>query len=218
MNKKLIGNLFLIALVVGLALTFLDPVPADRSFQEQIQAFVEERISEQEDGITYTPLTFEEITEAFLMSREEISEPLLVIADTVRNQLDLMKRQYVSEDFRQMLSSANDQLEGLSLITLAGYLKLDAQLKRSLKQAGLLNAEDKAMLYKEETRMLNAVNELNMALGDFNLSVFSLDFQQAQTVLYYHSFELTDRRGATRHHGVFELSREEKEVITYKEI
>lgn len=217
-KKKLIGNLFLVALVVGLGLTFFISGERNRTFEGQIQTFILDRLEQEEEDVKYTPLAFEEIDEAFLLARDEVTTPMGLIEDTIKSQLNLMKSQYVSEDLKRLINNAEDQLEDLSLTSVSDYLTLDAKLKRSLKQTGTLNSQLKRELHIEETKMMTAINDLNTALGQFNLSVFSLDFDKAQSTLYYHTFQLIDDRGTTDHKMVFELSGEEKEVVSFKEI
>lgn len=217
-KKKLVGNLLLIAFVVGLSLTFFKPKPPDRTYQEQIQAFILEKLEEGGEQMNYTPISFEEVNEAFLLSQEEITKSMGLIEDTIKNQLDLIKSQYVSEEVNRLIYEAEEQLEGLNLTTVADYLTTDARLKRSIKQAEVLSPEIRADLYQEESRMLEAVNQLGSALSQFNLSVFNIDFEQAETALYYHTFQLTDNQRGTDHRAVFELSKKKKEIVSFKEI
>ena len=58
MNKKLIGNLILLALVVALGLSFLDMGKKTRTYQEQIAIFILDNL---EEGTQYEGLSFEEI-------------------------------------------------------------------------------------------------------------------------------------------------------------
>ncbi|MCE7994870.1 MAG: hypothetical protein HEP71_23035 [Roseivirga sp.] len=217
-KKKLIGNLLLVALVVGLSLTFFKPGLKDRSYEGQIQAFILNRLEEGKEDVKYIPLNFQEVNEAFLLAQDEVMIPMGQIEDTIQSQLDLMKRQYVSEDFKQLINKAEAQLESLNLASVSDYLTLDAKLKRTIKQAEALNSTLKHELHQEETKMMSAINELNAALGQFNLSVFSLDFEKAQSKLYYHTFQLADSDRTTDHKMIFELSGEKKEVISFKEI
>lgn len=217
-KKKLIGNLLLVALVVGLSFTFFKPGLRDRSYQDQIQAFILDRLEEGKEDVKYIPLSFEEVNEAFLLAQDEVTLPMRQIEDTIQSQLDLMKRQYVSEDFQQLINIAEAQLEGLNLASVSDYLALDAKLKRSFKQAKALSSTLKSELHQEETKMMSAINDLNAALGQFNLSVFALDFEKTQNRLYYHTFQLADKERTTDHKMVFELSGEKKEVISFKEI
>ncbi|GAB5525797.1 MAG: hypothetical protein Roseis2KO_36690 [Roseivirga sp.] len=217
-KKKLIGNLLLIAFVVGLSFTFLKPKPSDRTYQEQIQAFILEKLEQDGEQMHYAPLSFEEVNEAFLLSQKDVSTSMDLIKDTIRNQLDLMREQYVSEEVNQLIYQAEEQLEALNLTTVADYLTIDARLKRSIKKADVLAPHIRAGLYQEESRMLEAVNQLSSALSQFNLSVFNLDFEQAETIHYYHTFRLTDNQRATDHRAVFELSKEKKDILSFKEI
>lgn len=217
-KKKLIGNLLLVALVVGLSFTFFKPGLRDRSYQDQIQAFILDRLEEGKEDVKYIPLSFEEVNEAFLLAQDEVTLPMRQIEDTIQSQLDLMKRQYVSEDFQQLINMAEEQLEGLNLTSVSDYLALDAKLKRGFKQAKALSPLLKNELHQEETKMMSAINDLNAALGQFNLSVFGLDFEKTQSRRYYHTFQLADNERTTDHKMVFELSGEKKEVISFKEI
>lgn len=214
MKKKLIGNLILLAMVVGLGLSFVDFGKKDRSFQEQISAFILDHLAEDTD---YSSLSLEEINEEFLMVREAISQPLETVGDTIRNQLNLLKGRFISLEFQKGLEKAEAHLASLKLETVADYLAIDAQIKRSLKESGELDAIAKNGLYREESRMLDAINELNSALGEFNLSIFSVDFNSA-SVSYYHEYQLSDDFGSSVKSAVFELDRESKEVISFKEL
>lgn len=217
-KKKLIGNLLLITLVVGLSLTFFKPRKADRTYQEQIEAFILDKLQEAGENVDYTPLSFEEINESFLLARDEINQPMGTIEDSIKSQLDLMKKQHVSARVNRLIYEAEEQLKDLSLSTIADFLALDARLKRSIKQADVLSSEIRADLYLEESRMMNAINQLGSAVSQFNLSVFSIDFERAETVLYYHTFRLNDNRGNTDHAAIFELGKENKEIISFKNI
>lgn len=217
-KKKLIGNLLLIALVVGLSLTFFEPGKADRTYQEQIQAFILDKLEQAGESVDYTPLSFEEVNESFLLAREDIKQPMGIIEDTIKSQLSLMRKQYVSAEVNRLIYEAEEQLKDLSLSTVADYLALDARLKRSIKQADVLSSEIRADLYLEESRMMDAINQLGSAVSQFNLSVFNIDFERAETVLYYHTFRLKDNRGNTDHAAVFELGKENKEIISFKNI
>lgn len=219
-KKKLIGNLFLLAMVTGLGLTFIDFNLGHDSFEDSMQSFVLDRLEEGKEDLRYTPLTFEEVNEKFLLAKNEVTAPLYILADSMQNQLQLISSASASETYKEMLATAQSAVQTLKLETISSLLNLDARLKREVKKADLLSRRMKAALYEEESRMMAAVNDLNSALATFNLSVFSLDFEQSETTLYYHTFLLSedDKVNLTNHEAIFELSREDKTVVSFREI
>lgn len=219
-KKKLIGNLFLLAMVTGLGLTFIDFNSGHDSFEDSMQSFVLDRLEEGKEDLRYTPLTFEEVNEVFLLAKNEVTTPLYVLADSMQNQLQLISSASASETYKEMLATAQSAVQTLKLETISSLLNLDARLKREVKKADLLSSPMKAALYEEESRMMAAVNDLNSVLSTFNLSVFSIDFEQSETTLYYHTFLLSedDKVNLTNHEAIFELSREDKTVVSFREI
>ena len=219
-KKKLVGNLFLIAFVVGLGLSFVDFKSGPDTYEGSIQSFIYDRLAEDGQNLHYTPLTFEEINEPFLLSKTAVTEPLQVVSDSMRNQLKLMENAANSIEFKALLTNAENQMKTFVLGDIAELLRMDASLKREVKRSDNLSAKDKAVLYEEETWMMNAINELNTVLGAYNLSVFSIDFEQTETRLYYHTFLLSEDNSVniSNHRAVFELNREDKTVVSYNEI
>ena len=67
--------------------------------------------------------------------------------------------------------------------------------------------------------MNEGLNNLNSALSVYNLSIYNLDFESSESQIYFHLFEINDlRNGNTNYKGIFELDKETKIVLSYKEI
>ena len=215
MNKKLIGNLILFALLVTLGLSFIDFNRKNLSFEGHISEFIRENL---DPDTRYTPLDFELINQHFLMSKQAIKKPLLKVADSIRQQITILDEHYVSLDFQNVLQKAKGHLEQLNLENVSQYLSIDAEIKRTLRAAGGLDTTAKSALYEQEVIMLDAINELNASLGNYNLSIFSLDFSGVNSLQFLHTYTLTDARGTTKVQTMFELDRESKEIISFKDV
>ena len=201
MNKKLIGNLFLLALVITLGLSFIDFGDKAKSDEEVISHFIVDNLKE---ATLYQPKIFKRIDESFLMSQPDINKAYASFVDSVGRQLSLLEDESISLDFQNSLQAANTHAQRFNLKSLYHYLHLDAQLKRLLKRADPLSEEKQKALFEEETRMHQAFNELNQALSRYSLSLFSLDLGEGN-LRYWHE-------------AVFELEKGSQEVISFKEI
>ncbi len=215
MNKKTLGNLLLIGLFLVLGLTIIELPTKPDSVQEKISTFILDNL---EDKVVYTPLDFQEVNESFLLSKAEVSEPFQVFQDSISKQLEILKGRSYSSDLNQLLLEAESHYATLRLNQLSDYLTLDARLKRHLKKEGKL---DKISLHKlslEQARMSEGINDLNAALGNYNLSIFSLNFELSETIIYLHNFQLSDSKGLRNQQGVFELDRKSRDVVSFKEV
>lgn len=214
MNKKLIGNLFLLALVITLGLSFIDFGKKAKSDEEIISHFIADNL---EEATLYQPKIFKRIDESFLMSQPDINKAYTSFIDSVGRQLSLLGDETISLDLQNSLESASSHAQKFSLESLYHYLPLDAQMKRLLKKADPLSEEKQKALYAEETRMHQAFNEINKALSRYSLSLFSLDLSEGNP-RYWHEYELSDDRGTSLHEVVFELEKGSQEVVSFKEI
>ena len=203
------------ALVATLGLSFIDFGRKNLSYEGHISEFIIENL---DPDTRYKPLDFEEVNEAFLLSKENISKPLIKVADSISSQIALLEGHYVSLDFQNTLQKAKQHLEQLSLENVSQYLSIDAEIKRTLKNAGGLDHPTKSALYEQEVIMLDAINELNASLGKYNLSIFSIDFSQLNNVQFLHTYQLTDARGSSQVQTMFELDKESKEIISFKDV
>jgi len=215
MNKKLIGNLLLGALVITLGLSFIDFGKTAKSDEDIISCFVNDNL---EAETTYRSIAFKRVDEQMLMNQPGIGTAYATVVDSIDRQLRMLGSEYVSLDFQNSLQAAGDYANQLNLQNLAGYLPLDAGLKRAVKKPGVLDKSLKAALYKEETRMHEAINQLNSELGTYNLSVFSLNLGDDSNPIYWHQYELSDAAGSSAHESVFELERESGTIVSFKEI
>ena len=215
MNKKLIGNLFLLALVITLGLSFVDFGKSEASHEDLISDFIAENL---EPETKYRPILFKRIDENMLLTQPSIEEAFATITDSIGLQLSMLSDDYLSLDFQNSLQAAKDYQQGLNLESIAGYLSLDAKLKRALKKAGGLDDNLKEALYQEESRMHQGISDLNAALSQYNLSLFSLNFDEEAAPLYWHEYELSDDFGSTVQQAVFELDKESGIVLSFKEI
>lgn len=215
MNKKLIGNLILLALVITLGLSFIDFGKKAQSPEQLISDYIAANL---EGDTQYRPIRFKRIDENMLMGEPAIQKAFATIIDSIHLQLGMLSGNYSSLEFQNSLEAADTYRNDLRLENLAGYLPLDAQLKRQLKGTGKLTEAQKAALYKEETRMHGAISDLNAALGRYNLSIFSIDLSETANPIYWHEYQLSDDAGSSVGHAVFELAKESGEILSFKEI
>ena len=215
MNKKLIGNLILLALVITLGFSFIDFGGKARTHEEAISDYISANL---EEDTQYRPIVFKRIDENMLMNEPGIHTAFATIIDSIHMQLSMLSTNYISLDFQNSLEAADDYRNDLNLENLAGYLPLDAQMKRQLKQASTLSEEKRAALYQEETRMHQAISDLNAALGRYNLSLFSLNLGADSNPIYWHQYQLNDEAGSSVGQAVFELEKESGEILSFKEI
>ena len=215
MNKKLIGNLFLLALVITLGLSFVDFGKSKHSHEDLISDFITENLDPE---TRYRPIVFKRIDESMLMSQPSIEEAFATISDSISLQLGMLSHDYLSLDFQNSLQAAKDYQQGLKLESITGYLSLDAKLKRALNKAGGLSGNLQELLHHEESRMHQAIGDLNAALSQYNLSLFSLNFGKDASPLYWHEYELSDEMGSNVQQAVFELEKESGTVLSFKEV
>ena len=216
MNKKLIGNLILLSLAITLALTQIDLGAREYTYEEEIRYFILDKL---EEDAEYIPVSFEEINEAFLLKQDKILTPLVDIQDSIRKQLELIRMAPLSEEMKGLLAKAETEETNMTLEGVDDYLKLDASLKRQLKKELTLDALTAANLYVEESRMHEAINQLNQQLSLYNLSVFGLALNEGENVSYLHQFQLNyGAFGMKDHKAIVELNKETKEVIAFREI
>ena len=216
MNKKIYRNIFLVTLVILLGLTVVDFGQNKRTFEEEISFFIIENL---EGEVKYTPQGFSEVNEAFLLSKSEIYDPFLIMQDSIQNQLGLLGQIYLSNTLTELVNNAKIESANLRLKTITNYLKLDAKLKRILKDEEIAYKRIQDLLYEEEVKMHSAINDLNTALSTYNLSVFNLNLDQSETVIYLHNFLLSDPiNGSYNQQSVFELNRLTKKIVSFKEI
>ena len=215
MNKKRIGQIIVACFVLAMGISFIDFGKNLPDHGEVIGEFIADNL---EEGTTYRPIVVKRIDESMLLSQPAVNEAYATIIDSIGNQLELLSGQYISLDFQNQLQAATDFSSQLNLQNLVDYMPLDAALKRVAKKPGHLDKKQMAALYQEETRMHTAINELNAALGQYNLSVFSLDLGEESNPIYWHRFELSNELGSSEHISVFELENESGEVLSFKEI
>lgn len=216
MKKRVIGNLAIASFVIFLALTFFQRQGKNRSIEEEIQFFILEQL---EANVSYLPGEFQEINEAFLLSQKGIQTSMNRVQDSLNKQLQLIKRHMLSERLISSVTETEAELKKVSLESVPDILRLHAQLKRSMKQDKGIGETVRHQLFEEETRMNAGINDLNAALTKFNMSVFSLDFEQSESVTYYHEFELSDQeRGTTKHQAIIEMHVDSREVRSFREV
>jgi len=199
----------LLGLVVLLSLTVLDFKRSKASFEEEISYFIQDNL---QNGTEYNAIDFQEVNEAFLAGLANVQVAFKDIRDSINNQLEIIDR--FAEDENSVLEEAKQSFKSLSLISLVEYLYTDARLKREIKSSTI-----KTMLREEEDRMQKGISDLNKLLSVYNLSIFSLNFENATTQIYLHKFELNDLdKGLSLRQGVFELDKKTKEIVSFKEI
>ncbi len=90
-------------------------------------------------------------------------------------------------------------------------VRLDKQMENLLNNTSASISE----AYKVQQQLFNdQILQLNQQLNTLNLSVFHMDLSGKASVHYYHQYEL----GTTQMTTVFELSTENLEVLSFKDI
>ena len=214
-KKRLIGNLVLVGLLVTLALSYIDFGQKSLSYEGYISDYIRQNLAPETE---YTPLSFDKVDEDYLLSQEDVTASLALIADTIGRQLNLLKGLFISTEFQGSLEKANDYLAQMDLGNVKRYLNIDAELKRHIKRAGGLDHPTRSALHEQEVKLLDAINELNASLGRYNLSIFSIDFSEINTVHYLHRYKLKDRFGTSIAQTMFELDIDSKEIVSFKDI
>jgi len=209
MNKKVFRNILLLGLVVVLSLTVIDFNTSKPSFEEAIGYFIQENL---EGGVSYSPLETHQVNEQFLNGLTDVQESFITVRDSINNQLGLIST--FNSTTNTELIEAKLLFENLSISSLNQYLIIDARLKSQIKTKQL-----KDLIREEELKMHEGLDNLNIALSAYNVSVFNLNFETSESHIYFHKFRLNSgSNDPTNHEGIFELDKKTKAVLSFKEI
>ena len=201
--KTLIKNSLLLGTIASFALLSCDNRTAEEKWEAQIRAFFYEY---KDDSQSYVPLRFYKVDAAFLNNQQTVQTALLVLQDTTRQRVKQLH-----------LTNLSDKVESISAFTqpfqidrLDGYLKLRASAEGELRRKQKSYSESyQLVLAKEEL----AIETLGKLLGQFNLSIYSIDFEN-QPIIYFHEYRINGEDMS----AVFELDRENNRVISFKEV
>jgi predicted RNA-binding protein with RPS1 domain len=209
--KRRIFQLFTGGLLVLLAICSCDLRSDEDKFQSEIRFFILEHLDNPSE---YNPLSFQRIDNAFLSSDQELATSIMAVQDTVRTKLSLASNLLAEDtnDIMHRFLSASDNFEFNLLDELIfENLSLDKQMEKSLNKSSDSILED----YKIQQQLFNdQILQLNQQLNTLNLSVFHMDLSGKASVHYFHQYELGTAQMAT----VFELSTENLEVLSFKDI
>ena len=209
--KRRIFQLFTWGLLVILAICACDLRTEEDKFQSEIRFFILEHLDNPSE---YNPLSFQRIDNAFLSSDIELATSIMAVQDTVRTKLSLVSS-FLQQDENGIMHrflSANDNFEFDLLDELIfENVSLDKQVKESMGTNSLSVLED----YKiQQQRFNDQILQLNQQLNTLNLSVFHIELSGKTSVHYLHQYQLGDQPLTT----VFELSTENLEVLSFKDI
>lgn len=191
------------ALLFGLSLmVFLacDKRTTDERWQAEIRYFF---LQHQDDYTTYLPLDFQKIDLAFLESQQTIQKALLVLQDTTKMRIEQL---HLANEIELLASF----IQPFSIDRIDEYLKARASAEGKLSKHSIeLNETFARALLEEE----NALEQLASILGQFNLSIYSLDFEN-DPIIFWHRYLLDGEERS----AIFELDRASAEVISFREM
>lgn len=201
--KALSKKLLVISAMVGLVFFSCDKRTAEEKWESEIRSFFYEY---KDDAQVYVPLRYQKIDLAFLADQAPIQKALLVLQDTTRQRV------------RQLhLANLSHQVEGISTFMqpfqidrVDDYLKLRASAEGELSRKGKSYSEAYQLALANEQL---ALSELEHLLGQFNLSIYSIDFEN-NPVIYFHEYIMDDEDRS----AIFELDRENGSVVSFREI
>lgn len=201
--KTLAKNGFLLGALAAFVFLSCDRRSDEEKWEGQIRAFFYEY---KDDSHSYVPLRYQKIDLAFLADQAPIQKALLVLQDTTRQRVKQLH-----------LANLSDKVESISTFTqpfpidqVDDYLKLRAAAEGQLSRKNKRPSEAYQLaLAKEES----ALKDLEHLLSQFNLSIYSIDFN-SRPVIYFHEYRMNgDDKSA-----VFELDRENNSVISFREL
>lgn len=175
----------------------------EEKWEAQIRSFFYEY---KEDVQAYVPLRYQKIDLAFLENQDLIKDALLVLQDTTRQRV------------RQLhLANLSDEAEHISAFSEPFHIdKIDDYLKLRASAEGRLSRKQKthSETYQQALALeQSALDNLESLLSQFNLSIYSIDFEN-NPVIYFHEYRMDNKDRS----AVFELDRESEAVISFREI
>lgn len=209
--KRKFFQLFTWGLLVILAICSCDLRTEEDKFQSEIRFFILEHLDNPSE---YNPLSFQRIDNAFLSSDQALATSIMAVQDTVRTKLSLASNLLAEDtnDIMHRFLAASDNFEFDLLDELIfENVSLDKQMEKSLNNTStsILQA------YKiHQQRFNDQISILNQQLNAFNLSAYHIDLSGKASVHYLHQYALGAEEMAT----VFELSTENLEVLSFKDI
>lgn len=201
--KAVWKNLFLFSALAFVAFFSCDQRTDEEKWEAQIRGFIYEYKDEVQ---SYVPLRYQKIDLAFLENQEVIKDALLVLQDTTRQRV------------RQLhLANLADEVENISVFSEPFHLdKIDDYLKLRASAEGRLSRKQKphSETYQQALALeQRALDNLESLLSQFNLSIYSIDFEN-DPVIYFHEYRMNDEDRS----AVFELDRKKGNVISFREI
>lgn len=194
------------ALLFGLSLmVFLacDKRPTDESWQAEIRYFF---LQHQDDYTSYVAIDFQKIDLEFLESQQTIQKALLVLQDTTKMRMQQLHLANETNEIELLTSFS----EPFSIDRIDEYLKVRASAEGKLNKHNIeLNETFAKALLEEE----NALEQLASILGQFNLSIYSLNFEN-DPIIFWHRYLLDGEERS----AIFELDRASAEVISFREM
>lgn len=201
--KRLLKNTLLLGAIATLAFFSCDQRTDEEKWEAQIRRFFYEY---KEDVQAYVPLRYQKIDLVFLENQDVIKEALLVLQDTTRQRVKQLH-----------LANLSDEIEKISTFSEPFHLDhIDDYLKLRASAEGRLNRKLKthSETYQQTlAREQSALDNLESLLSQFNLSIYSIDFEN-DPVIYFHEYRMNDEDRS----AVFELDREKGNVISFREI
>lgn len=201
--KALSKNLLVISAMVGLVFFSCDKRTAEEKWESEIRSFFYEY---KDDAQAYVPLRYQKIDLAFLADQAPIQKALLVLQDTTRQRV----RQLHLANLSHKVEGVSTFMQPFQIDQVDDYLKLRASAEGELSRKGKSYSEAYQLALANEQL---ALNELEHLLGQFNLSIYSIDFEN-NPVIYFHEYRMDDEDRS----AVFELDRENGSVVSFREI
>lgn len=201
--KTLSKNGLLLGAMVAFVFLSCDKRTDEEKWEAQIRSFFYEY---KEDVQAYVPLRYQKIDLAFLENQDLIKDALLVLQDTTRQRV------------RQLhLANLSDEVEHISAFSEPFHIdKIDDYLKLRASAEGRLSRKQKthSETYQQALALeQSALDNLESLLSQFNLSIYSIDFEN-DPVIYFHEYRMDNKDRS----AVFELDRESEAVISFREI
>ncbi len=197
--KVILRNSLLVGLISTFVLLSCDNISDEQKWEGAIQTFIYEH---EEDFYNYRALGFQKIDKAFFEKQGVIRESLLILQDTTQRRVSQLHLANLSEEAEKLQPYTStfdiDQIDE--------FLSIRAQIDQNLE---IDNPEFEALLKTEEA----TITYLDQILSTFNLSIYSLDFEN-QDVIYFHEFLMDGEERS----AIIEVGRDTHEVISFKEL
>ena len=214
--KKLFANICLCFLAICLYATSCDFRSLEEKQQEEISFFI---MIELEEGLTYEPMAFSKVDAGFLMRDGKIRSMLSMVRDTVRMKLDIAKALSL-KDHKVVGTLAKKStkldLSGLDELVFEN-VQLDQLIRKQLQKRPTI--QKIALDFESAVAQMDwQLNTINDKLGDFNLSIYHLDFENPDTDLFYHQYLIQSASETQSFQKIFELDKNTVQIRTVKDV